>query len=132
MAKLPDRDLTLPEIVEWIASRPESIRRMIEALPPDRLYRMASGSRCTLYSYNEDGTVQVEVTGQYNRVLFSRRVFGINPDELVECELPSPGEDWGDTMAEAGFTEEDKTAFIREHFHPCDTPGCTCERHGAD
>lgn len=93
---------------EWVKSRPPAVAAVCRKFPPDRLYRMkTTGHRCTLVSYGEDGTVTVSVSGQYNRILFARNVFGINPDDLEECDLPAPGEDVGDTAAEAGYTEED-------------------------
>jgi hypothetical protein len=92
---------------EWFASRPPVIQDMIRRYPATRLYRMADGHRATIYSYAEDGTVTVNVTGEYNRVLFSRQVFGIPIETLVECDLPGPDEDLGDTSQEAGYSEED-------------------------
>lgn len=84
------RALLRPEFDAWVESRPEVIRKMIQALPPDRLYRLwENGSRCTIYSYEEDGTVTVEVTGQFNENVFiDRKVFGIDPEDLTECDLP--------------------------------------------
>lgn len=102
------RPLTDPAaFAEWVASRPEIIQKMIAACPPDRLYRMDSKHRCTIYSYSENGTVTVKVTGEFNRVLFGRLVFGIDPKTLIECDAPEPGEDIGDTSAEAGYTDDD-------------------------
>ncbi len=94
---------------EWVNSRPEPVKAMCLSHPPDRLYRMEDGSgcRCTILSYHEAGTVSVAVTGEYNRVLFARRVFGVNPSVLVECDLPGPEEDVGDTSLEAGYSKED-------------------------
>jgi hypothetical protein len=97
---------------EWICSRPPKVQEAIRKCPPDRLYRMKSGHRCTIYSYSEDAitgdvTLIVDVTGEFNRVLFGRRVFGVAVDELAECDLPTPNEDLGDTAAETGYTEND-------------------------
>lgn len=91
---------------DWVATRPEIIQRMARKHPPDRLYQMGK-NRVTLHSYNEDGTVCVNVTGQYNRVVFSRQVFDVKPDDLVECDLPGPDEDLGDTAEEAGYSDAD-------------------------
>ena len=78
---------------EWDASRPPVIQDMIARFPYDELYRLkSSGHRVTLYSYSEDGTMTVNVTGEFNFVAFDRRVFGIKPDDLEPCELPLPGE----------------------------------------
>lgn len=86
---------------EWVATRPESVQKICRQLPPNRLYRMKStGDRVTLYSYSEDGTVTVNVTGEYNVLIFDRQVFGINPDDLEECDLPKPGEPLGATMTD--------------------------------
>lgn len=108
------RPISDPEAFDaWVQARPPCIQEMIRALPIDRLYRLGP-NRVTLYSFCEDGTVTVDVTGEFNRVLFSRRVFGVDPKDLVECELPEPGEDLGDTSLEAGYTEPD----IREILIP--------------
>ncbi len=99
---------------EWIDMRPQHLRSGIQALPPWKLYRMSSsGHRVTLYSYDEckcggreihedcEGglSLTVSVTGQFNRVKFSRNVFGILPRELTECELPASDERLGETMS---------------------------------
>jgi len=98
----------LPESFrDWLAGRPPLIREMAAGHPPNLLYRMGDGHRVTIYSYAEDGTVTVNVTGQFNRVLFSRQVFGVKIEDLEECDLPSEGEDLGDTSDEAGYTDDD-------------------------
>jgi len=92
----------------WVASRPPVVQQLARQFPPNQLYRLkTTGHRVTPYSYSEEGTLTVDITGQFNRVLFGRRVFGIRPEDLEECELPQPGEDLGDTAAEAGYTEDD-------------------------
>jgi hypothetical protein len=93
---------------EWVQSRPACIQELCGRFPPDRLYRLKdSGDRCTIYSYNEAGTMTVEITGEYNRCLFERNVFGIAPSNLVECDLPGPDEELGCMAAEAGMTEKE-------------------------
>jgi|GEM_PF-1924051 len=94
-------------LAEWLAERPQVIRDMVAAKPPDRLYRIGSGHRCTIYSYAEDRTVTVYVGGEYNAVIFSRHVFGIPIDELVECDPPGPDELTGDVSVDAGFSPDD-------------------------
>lgn len=91
----------------WLAERPQVIQDLAKRLPPNLLYRMRGKHRVTLYSYEEDGTLSVHVSGQYNRVLFSRHVFGVLPDDLVECDLPGPDEDLGDSAEEAGYSDQD-------------------------
>jgi hypothetical protein len=93
---------------KWVAERPEAVQKMCRSHPPDRLYRMAStGHRCTILYYSEEGTVRVDISGMYNRVVFGRQVFGVEIGDLTECDLPGPDEDVGDTSREAGYTDHD-------------------------
>ena len=117
MAKV--RELDEANWNEWVASRPESMREICREFPPDRLYRMGStGHRCTIYSYAEDGTLTVTVSGEHNAVLFARNVFGIEPEELEECDLPPEDETIGEVLTEAGdiqvFAEERRAALHTE------------------
>lgn len=85
---------------EWVASRPDSVRTVAERLDPWSLYRMKStGDRVTIASFYEDGTVKVNITGEFNSgLLFDHSVFGIEPDDLEPCALPSPSETGGTLM----------------------------------
>lgn len=95
----------------WVKTRPEVIQAMCAKLPPDRLYRIKStGQRVTLHSYSEDGTVTVDITGQYNMLTFARQVFGIRSDDLEECDLPGSDEPVGALLTE----EADIREFIDE------------------
>ena len=110
MAKVWEfNDIQRAQWQKWMKERPEVIREMAERLPPNLLYRLkSSGQRVTLYSYCENGTVTVLVSGQYNVIVFERRVFGIKPEELEECELPGEGE-----LVGAVYTEpQEVDAFI--------------------
>ena len=94
MAKVTE--LKQQEWEEWIATRPEVIRDLCTRFPPDRLYLLkTSGHRVTIHSYSEDGTVTVDVSGEYNFVFFNRQVFGIHPEDLEECDLPPADEVMG-------------------------------------
>jgi len=74
---------------EWVATRPLSVQALCDRLPPDRLYSLKSSNhKVTIYSYSEDGTVTVNVSGDFNAVIFERQVFGIKPEDLEECDLP--------------------------------------------
>lgn len=93
----------------WVKKRPKAVRKMAEKWPPDRLYRMEpNGERVLLYSYSEDGTVTVAITGEYNFVTFERQVFGVNPKSLTECDLPPPEEQVGAMLTE----EAEIKAFV--------------------
>lgn len=81
---------------EWLAERPEEVRKVAERFDPWTLYRMKStGQRVTLLAVGEDGTVRVNVTGEFNLLSHERAVFGIDPDDLVECDLPGDDEPLG-------------------------------------
>lgn len=90
MAKIAELDEKIWN--EWIQSRPKTIQELCKKVPPDRLYRLQQGSRVTIHSYDEDGTVTVNVCCAHNFLFFERQVFGINPDELSECDLPDDDE----------------------------------------
>lgn len=99
---------------EWVASRPPVVKALCEKYPPNILFRLKStGQRCTVYSYNEAGTLTVSVTGQYNLIDFSRNVFGIAPEDLEECDLPAEDEEVGETETEE--ETEQKLALLRAY-----------------
>lgn len=93
----------------WVESLPPVIQELCTLLPPDRLYRLkTTGLRVTLFSYGENRTVTVEVTGKFNMVMFNRRVFGIRPEDLEECDLPAKDEMLGTILTE----RQDIDAYI--------------------
>jgi len=84
------------DLQEWLQGRPQIIRDISARLKPWKLYRMKStGHRVTLYSIYEDGTLSVDITGDLNLISMERRVFGIDPDDLEECDRPGPDEPVG-------------------------------------
>lgn len=88
---------------KWVSERPPVVQEMIRKYPPDRLYWLSPpGQRVTLTSYNENGKVTVEVTGQWNAVVFDRKVFGVDPANLTECDLPQQGEPLGTLLTDNG------------------------------
>lgn len=69
---------------EWLASRPPIVQELAVKLPPDKLYRIkATGQRCRIYSYFENGTVRVLVR---DRIAAPYCVFGYSykPEDLEE------------------------------------------------
>lgn len=89
---------------QWVAERPDNVRKVAERFDPWTLYRMKdTNQRVTLYSFGEqaDGgvTVTVNITGQFNLIAFDRQVFGVDPDDLEECDLPE-GEPLGEVLNE--------------------------------
>lgn len=86
---------------EWVESRPPGVREIAARFEPWCLYRLKStGQRVTLRSIASDGTLTVNVTGQFNLVTHERAVFGIDPDDLEPCELPAAGEPLGSAMTQ--------------------------------
>ena len=83
------REIDKAELNKWLEGRPPIIQDLCKKFPPDRLYLYKpTNHRVTLYSYSEDGTMTIVVSGDYNAVVFPRQVFGIKPEDLVECDLP--------------------------------------------
>ncbi len=94
MAKI--NEMNQPQWDQWVESRPPVVRDLCRRLPPDRLYRMKStGQRVTIISYAEEGKVRVLVSGKYNFVCQEREVFGVDPDDMEECDLPAKNEPLG-------------------------------------
>lgn len=82
---------------EWVASRPEHVRAVAERFEPWSLYRIGpNGHRVTLLSFGEekDGsvTLTVNVSAEFNMVMFERQVFGVKPEDLEPCDLPAADE----------------------------------------
>lgn len=87
------------EWLKWVKERPEPVKSIAERFDPWSLYRFRdSHQRVTLVSINENGTVTVRVTGEFNIVAFDRDVFGVNPDDLEPSDLPGPDEVLGTMM----------------------------------
>jgi hypothetical protein len=85
---------------EWLASRPDAVRAVLERIKPWKLYRLkTTGHRVVVSCVDEEVgggiSLKVIVSGQFNVVAFERTVFGIDPDDLEECDLPAPGEPLG-------------------------------------
>jgi hypothetical protein len=105
---------------QWVSERPDVVRLVAERFDPWSLYRMKStGQRVTLYSFSEDGTVTVNVSGDYNFVLFERSVFGVDPDDLEPCEVPPPNEHVGTLISHKDVEEniEGLLALIRPDLY---------------
>lgn len=128
MAKIND-GFKQAEFDAWVATRPPVIQEMCRRLPPDRLYLIKStGQRCTLHSYSENGTVTVDITGQYNRILYDRRVFGVDAGELEECDFPASDEPIGTILT----TPEEVEAHITMRRAELGLPPRTPEERGWD
>lgn len=92
---------------KWLSDRPRIIKELAKKIPPGRLYLLkTSNHRVFPYSYNEDGTLTVVVSGEYNSVCFERNVFGIKPDDLEECDLPDKNEILGAVLTEENEINE--------------------------
>lgn len=102
MAKIAE--LTDPEAwEEWVSTRPPVVQGLCRKYPPDRLYFLKPpGQRVTIVSYNENGTVTVNVSAQWNCLVFEREVFGIDPNDLEECDLPRETDLTGAMLTEEG------------------------------
>lgn len=82
----------------WYAERPAPIVKLAKRFAPWTLWRLdhGKGRRVFVRSFQEmeDGsvTLTVIVSGQFNAVLMERSVFGVDPETLVESDLPAPDE----------------------------------------
>lgn len=86
---------------KWVADRPESIRSVCARFDPWTLYRLkTTGQRVYILAFSEPGadgkvTCRVGVSAEFNLLSFERDVFGIDPDDLEECDLPKADEQVG-------------------------------------
>lgn len=104
-------EINQEEWEKWVSTRPKVIQDMCKKLPPGRLYKMkGTGQKVTIVSYSEDRTVTVSVDGRYNLVTFDRNVFGVDPDSLEECHLPSSDEPIGTICVDVGMGQLNKEA----------------------
>lgn len=108
----------------WVESLPvEAAKEAARKILPWKLYRIkGEGPRMALIGVWNDGTCQMAIRGEWNLVAFERNVFGVNPDDLVECELPAPDELLGVTMND----EQTMEAIRKLRETPCGDPGCAC------
>ena len=83
----------LEEHSKWLEELPPNEREIMEKYPPWKLYRMKStGQRVTILSVGtfDDGIkFRVNISGKYNAILFERQVFGVDYEDLEECDLPT-------------------------------------------
>jgi hypothetical protein len=79
----------------WVAERPEIVQRVAKKFQPWKLYRLTTTNhKITLAIFDEEDdntvTLRVNVLAEFNdNLLYERCVFGIVPDDLVECDVPS-------------------------------------------
>lgn len=86
---------------KWIRKLPKQVRGVAERFEPWSLYRLKmTGHRVTVHAFGDDATMTVIVSGRWNNLAFERQVFGIEADQLEDCELPEPGEKLGSTMTQ--------------------------------
>ena len=64
----------------------------------DQILTLCTQPGDTVLIGSEDGTLTVNITGEYNFVTFDRQVFGIKPEDLEECDLPGKGEPVGTVL----------------------------------
>ena len=106
------------EFDAWVAARPPIIQEIVAKYPPNRLYRIKSGNRVCIQSYEEDGTVTGFVSGKYNLCTFERCVFGIPLDDLEECDLPTEEEKTGAVLTDPNdienFIDKARPFVLRE------------------
>jgi len=101
-----------------VASRPSLIRKIISKynLRLDRLYTLTTtGQKVILYSLSENATVTVDVLQKFNDPwIEQRRVFGINPRDLEECQWTGEIEDGAAVLKKNGVKEDPVLTLVKE------------------
>ena len=112
----------LEEHSRWLEELPPQEKVIMEKFPPWKLYRLKStDQRVTIMSigtYDNIVKFRVAITGKYNTLLFDRQVFGVDPEDLEECDLPTG-------PVGTAFTEPDEVEqvikLIKERMGPSNT-----------
>ena len=89
MAELFHVDVAaMAEWTDWVKGLPDDVRKIYERFFPNRLYRLKStGQRGTVYSVSENKTVTMSFPLEFNPLsVIPLRVFGIDPDDIEECD----------------------------------------------
>ena len=79
----------------WVAERPPNVRAVAQKFNPWTLYLLTTTNhKVTIAVFDEEEddrvTLRVNVVSEFNaNLLHERRVFGIKPEDLVECDVPS-------------------------------------------
>jgi hypothetical protein len=74
---------------EWVASRPDAVRKVAEGMPPWFYYDyQETGQIVTIEAYAEDGTLRVTVVGDRISIptIIPFEVFGVKPEDLAKRE----------------------------------------------
>ena len=80
---------------DWVSERPDIVRKVAEKFLPWKLYLLTTtGQKVTVCVFDEEDddtvTVRVNVLAEFNQPLsHERTVFGIDPNDLVETDVPS-------------------------------------------
>ena len=94
------------EWLKWVEALPRIAREVAQLFNPWTLYCLKStGQRVVVYSFADDGTMSVAISAKFNAVLFENLVFGINPNDLEECELPLSDECLGAVLSQEEVAE---------------------------
>jgi hypothetical protein len=71
----------------WCDERPPGVRELALRFRPDTLYRLkTTGQRGIIYSVSENGTVTMDFPTEFNPLSIGLQVFGLNPDDIEECD----------------------------------------------
>ena len=111
---------------KWVKERPPEVRKIAERFDPWSLYLLkTTGQRVTLASISENDTVTVNVLAEFNLVMHERQVFGINPNDLVPCDLPQPNEPVGALLTEQEVVDniDAMRVMVRPDLWVLDTNG---------
>jgi hypothetical protein len=91
---------------KFVRKLPKKVRKVAERFDIWTLYKLkGTGDRVTIAAFANDGTLTVIVSGKFNLLMAERKVFGIEPDELEECDLPAADEPLGAVLTNREFRD---------------------------
>jgi hypothetical protein len=108
------------DVKKWdkmLKSLPNAVREVAKRFDPWTLYlHKPTGHRVTINSFvgTNPVTIKVDVTGEFNAMIFPFRISDALPEDLVECDLPAADEVLGELTRDDGEIDAQLRALKRD------------------
>lgn len=84
------------EVNQKLKDRPRNVRAIAKKLDFFSLYWLQPvQSHVIIYSVEDDGSITVSATREYNHLVYDVLIFGVDLEDLHTCEIPSRAREQG-------------------------------------